>query len=154
MMKRFARMMVAALVVMMVVAMSFTAMWAAGSCAQSGHQDGRYLDMTWAGDVNGTVTGCNSTASISGYVTYFESWPGTAKPADNYDMTLKTMGGLDLAGGGLANRSETARQLIRPVFGAGTESLPVSGKVALAVTGNNSTATGSGTLRIWYQPYR
>jgi|WetSurSiteA1Bulk_404760.scaffolds.fasta_scaffold166518_1 hypothetical protein len=125
--------------------------WSAGTCIQSAYQDNHYLEMSWAGNATGVVTGCNSTSTICGYVNYFETVPGSPAPNPNYDITVKTMEGRDIAGGGLSNRSVSSIEVIRPVFGAGTDSIPACGKVRLDVTGNNATHTGAGKVRIWYQ---
>lgn len=133
---------------------SLAMLWAAAStCAQTAFNS-QYIEMQWVGSgSNGNVTACNSTSSIYGYVNYIETIPGTPAPTNNYDPVITSMSGLDLSGGGSINRSNSTTQVIRPTYGATTDSLPVAGKIGLAVTGNTDVGA-TGKVRAWYQPYR
>lgn len=78
-------------------------------------------------------------ASLYGIENWFlysvETIPGPTNPSASYDITVKDAAGLDIANGQLANRSETAAELVN--IGAGDFGYPiVRGDLTITMSGN------------------
>lgn len=50
-----------------------------------------------------------------GMISCVETYPGSAAPTDNYDITITTAGGVDVLMGTGANRSTSAAQMVQPM---------------------------------------
>ena len=133
--------------------------FAAGSVAQKvdtfDRSDMVVLTFTWVGDSgNGTVpeetTNTENTAKIAGaYICEVRTYPGITSPTDQYDIALEDMGGFDVMGGALVNRSDTNSERVVAVMITGVYGGPaVSGPITLVITGQ-SVVSATGTVKVF-----
>ena len=90
-----------------------------------------------------------SDGNIDGYVFLVVTNPGTVGPTDNYDITLTDSEGIDIMGGELADRSNSAEEQAVPLIGAVFGSRYVRGPLTVTIT-NNSVASAVVIIRIYY----
>jgi len=120
------------------------------------------IEIIWTADAAGNFTSVNTDWRIDGMLTMVETAPGTGaySPAANYDITLTTEAvydanskisttGADAMGGSLANRSQTAAELARPVCNSAYRAVPVKGPLTINIA-NITTANATGAIRIYY----
>ena len=107
----------------------------------------KVLTLTWtaSGGAVGDTTISASTYGIAGWYLYSaETNPGATAPTDLYDIVLNDADGVDIAGGLLMNRSETATQLVN--IGNSAHGYPVIRGDITMVLSNNVVAAATGTL--------
>ena len=82
---------------------------------------------------------------------------GSSAVSDNYDIYFySTAHGttMDVMGGALVNRDQTATEWIHPIIsGTSKESVPVWGEITIAITGNSVVGTDGGQIEIFYRTY-
>lgn len=104
------------------------------------------LQLSWTAHTDGSFTSVQTERRIDGYVVAFETDPGATAPTPDYDITITNLGGYDIAGGALADRSDTATEYVQ-------RGIPVFGEVTLNIT-NNAVDTALGIVRIYYYSNR
>lgn len=103
------------------------------------------LEYAWTAHTDGSFTDFTPDRAIDGLVHCVETVPdGTTAPTTLYDVTLETADGLDVCGGGLANRSATVAERYYPAYTA-----PVMGPLTLTIS-NNSVNAAKGVVRVFY----
>jgi len=130
--------------------------FAAGSCTQKIESMGslKCLSLSWTSSSVGAFTDY-TTKKIDGLVIMVLTDPdGTAKPTDNYDITLKNANGYDIMGGVLGNRNQTSTEVRRPynTEEAAYMSVPVDGSLALAIS--NMGNSKQGVVKIYFYDRR
>lgn len=108
------------------------------------NSDVKYIDFDWvADDTDGSVPTTDSVHVADGYVILVVTDPGTTKPSDNYDITLKDSLGVDVMGGALDNRDDTLTEQAVPTIGSAQGGRYVAGVLTFGLTGNTvNDATG------------
>jgi len=104
------------------------------------------------GSVPSTTTTATITAEISGYdIVEVRTNPGTTAPTASYDIVLNDTDGIDLMGGSLANRSETASERAIPLMTTGVYgTTTIDSTVAMVLTGN-SVHSATGTVKLFLE---
>ena len=93
---------------------------------------------SWVGDAStGAILSRNSDIEIHGYITKFETNPGSPAPTANYSLTLTDQEGCDVLGGMAANRSATVSEQGIPLVGGAYSPSRVDGILTLAGTGQS-----------------
>jgi hypothetical protein len=149
---------------MVLVFMSGTVAWGAGTCTVSQHssdvQGWRTLTFTWVGDasdgtVPATTISADDLAFIKGWLLCgMETDPSdnvTLRPTDNYDITLMS-GGRDLAGAELANRDTANTEFVVPKISTTTAiwgCVPVWSAFTYT-TANQSVVRATGVTRLYF----
>jgi hypothetical protein len=107
----------------------------------------KILVLSWVGD-DGTGAVPNATISadtykIKGWYLYeVKTIPGTGvPPTDNYDIVINDADGIDLADGSLADRDQTAKELVRLAGHMVIDNLVVA-------ISNQSVNSATGTIKI------
>lgn len=141
---------VALIVIVLFPAMAFAAVgtvtqtWAAVTSHVS------TLTLSWvASSTDGSVPATTTASNIDGYVIMVVTNPGAGPPQASYDITLTDSDGVDIVGGVLASRSQTATEQVRPLIGGvAYGDRFVSGKLTFTLTGNNVNSA-AGTVVIY-----
>jgi len=108
------------------------------------HTSVRVCTWTWTSDASGDASGTDSKSITGAALRWVTDPDGSAAPTTLYDIVVNDEHGVDVAGGGLANRSATA----------GEESIPdppvaFSGKLSLVVA--NAGNAKAGVLKLYYR---
>ncbi len=98
----------------------------------------------------GTFT-CEMNSEINGWILRVITDQGATAPTALYDIDIDDDGGLDVMGGALDDRSDTARESTRPLNKGNYEAVETSGLHTIQVTaaGNSKTIV----LLIYYLPF-
>lgn len=107
------------------------------------------LTANTSGDYSQTT---HQTDIVNGFIFKARTAPGSAPyiPTASYDITLNDASGLDVMGGALADRSETAVEWVTPLASDGTSYVeaPVQGALYINIT-NNSVNAAVVTVRLY-----
>ncbi len=127
--------------------------WAAGTCTETPLKilSANVYQVTWtctADSGDNSFPATDSKQAINGYVFYVKTIPsGATAPTDQYDIVLNDSDGIDIMGGELANRSDTAGEEAVPKIDAVYGSRWVDGILEIAITGN-SVASAITVVRV------
>ena len=151
-MKRF-RCFLVALVLVLVLGLFSTKVYAAGTVSQTDKKvygNVRVLTFTCTADSSAhTFPVAASEIDIDGFVFLVVTNPGTTAPTDDYDITLTDADSVDIMGGELEDRdeanSEQAVPLIDGVFG----SRFVKGPLTITIS-NNSVNSAVTVVTVFY----
>jgi hypothetical protein len=115
------------------------------------------LTFEWVGDAaNGTVPNTDTSAEITKAIEGMRVYqvitvPGAVIPTDKYDIVLNDADSIDIMGGTLIDRSQTAKEFAIPMLDA-TNIIPgqriVNGKITLVIT-NQNVASATGIVKIF-----
>ena len=115
---------------------------------------GHYIEVLWTGN-NGSeaieVDDPNGSATITlfnMYVVLVTTVPANNPTAD-YDIALVDDGGVDIMGGELEDRSQTAAEQAVPWIGNAYGPRKVNGALTVTIT-NQAVGAGTITIRIYY----
>ena len=117
---------------------------------------GRMAVVTWvwvADDTNATVPDSALSTTHAALLKYYfadmgETIPGAVTaPTALYDVTLDDTNGMDVFGGKLTNRSDTAKEQVLPAIGGALGSRAVHTGLTLKIANNSvNSATGTGII--------
>jgi len=107
------------------------------------------LTINWTSSSGGAFTDA-TTVKIDGVVIAVLTDPdATAAPTASYDITLKNSNGLDIMGGKLEDRSDTATEMEKPYNAtSGYGSCPVDGPLTLAIASMGNSKAG--VIKIYF----
>lgn len=137
---------------LLVIALALTIpAFAAGSVTPSygGRGDWKWVKLECTAGAGGAFSDYTIPVEINGAVLQVITDPGGTAPTANYDITLLDANGVDLMGGSLANRSETATEIAQPLVNGNYGAVFTSGAHTLTVS-NNAVASATFTVIIYY----
>lgn len=129
----------------------------ASSCKEAVEPAGEEINLVfrWTDADPASWTDYTTLNTFHGYITEITTDPGSTAPTASYDIYLNCteMGGVDLAGTALENRSATATETTYPMNTAGTAWgwRRVDGKITLNIQ-NNAVASATGIIYVHIKP--
>jgi hypothetical protein len=148
---------VIAVIALLLVLIASTAM-AAGTVTvttQTGSGDAIIVHFAWTADaadgsVPATLSGEGEDWPInySGCIYAMETNPGSTAPTADYDITLTDSDGVDMLGGGGADRSATVSEIVPAKIGTVFGCFPTQNEFTLTIT-NNSVNSATGTVKVY-----
>ena len=107
------------------------------------------LIWAWIADASdGTVPSTVSDITVTGYIMYALTDPGSPAPTALYDIALNDADGVDVFGGELGNRSAAASEQAMPKIGNAYGDR-VSNSILTMVLSNNSVNSAVGELKVY-----
>ena len=113
------------------------------------------LEFSWVGSsVDGSVTATASTSEIDGWVFMAITNPGSPTPTASYNVYLYDSEGVDVMGGTLTARSNSASEQAIPLIASDWYGERfVEGTITLTITGQ-SVHSAEGVVKVYYYKYR
>ena len=114
----------------------------------------RLLQVAWTTGANGAANlfTCSTDLDIDGWIHEIETDPdGTTPPTASYDITLLNNNGRDVAGGALANRSNSATEMVKPVVNSIQQEAVCDGPLIITITAAGIEKKGE--ILIYYEPF-
>ena|SRR3990167_394107 len=112
------------------------------------------LTWDWVADsANGSVPTAQTTDTITGFVLFGETNPGSTAPTDNYDITITNEEGTDVFGGALMDRDTANNEQAMPAIGGGYGPRFVNSKLTMTLT-NNAVNSATGRLVVFVEAPR
>jgi len=114
----------------------------------------RLFQVAWTSGANGDANlfTCPTDLDITGWIHEIETDPdGTTVPTASYDITLLNANGRDVAGGALANRSNSATEMDKPLVNSIQQKAISDGPLTITITAAGTSKKGE--LLIYYEPF-
>lgn len=115
--------------------------------------DLKIIKVDWICATDNSFTNHEIDIAPNGRIELVVTDPGTTAPTDNYDIQLLDSTGVDIMGGGLADRDTANTEQSHPLVDGSPAYRPVNGKMTLSIS-NNSVSLADGALYIFVYPYQ